>query len=83
MNYSLTGARTKTTLQKVNKNKKAEDYFPDKGTDKTPEKQLNGVKIGNLSEKEFKMIGQMTQDLGGKNGEGAINVYQRPRRSKE
>ena len=54
MNYSLTGARTKTTLQKVNKNKKAEDYFPDKGTDKTPEKQLNGVKIGNLSEKEFK-----------------------------
>jgi len=37
------------------------------------------VEIGNLSEKEFKiMIGQMTQDLGGKNGEGAINVYQRP-----
>ena len=54
-----------------------------KGQGKTPEKHLSEVEIGNLSEKEFKMIGQMTQDLGGKNGEGAINVYQRPRRSKE
>ena len=32
MNYSLTGARTKTTLQKVNQNKKAENYISDEGT---------------------------------------------------
>ena len=35
-----------------------------KGQDKTPEKQLNEVKIGNLPEKEFrKMIGKIIQDL--------------------
>ena len=35
-----------------------------KGQDKTPEKQLNEVEIGNLPEKEFKiMIVKMTQDL--------------------
>ena len=35
-----------------------------KGQDKTPEKQLNEVEIGNLPEKEFrKMIGKMIQDL--------------------
>ena len=40
-----------------------------KGQDKTPEKQLNEVEIGNLSEKDFRiMIVKMTQDLGGKNG---------------
>ena len=33
--------------------------------DKTPEKQLNEVEIGNLSEKEFRiMILKMIQDLG-------------------
>ena len=33
--------------------------------DKTPEKQLSVVEIGNLPEKEFRiMIGKMIQDLG-------------------
>ena len=36
-----------------------------KGQDKTPEKQLNEVEIGNLSEKEFRiMIVKKIQDLG-------------------
>ena len=36
-----------------------------KGEDKTPEKQLNEVEIGNLPEKEFRiMIVKMIQDLG-------------------
>ena len=36
-----------------------------KEKDKTPEKQLNEVEIGNLSEKEFRiMIVKMIQDLG-------------------
>ena len=36
-----------------------------KGQDKTPEKQLNEVDIGNLPEKEFRiMIVRMIQDLG-------------------
>ena len=36
-----------------------------KEQDKTPEKQLNEVEIGNIPEKEFrKMIVKMIQDLG-------------------
>ena len=36
-----------------------------KGQDKAPEKQLNEVEIGNLPEKEFRiMIVKMIQDLG-------------------
>ena len=36
-----------------------------KEQDKTPEKQLNEVEIGNLPEKEFRiMIAKMIQDLG-------------------
>ena len=36
-----------------------------KGQDKTPEKQLNEVEIGNLPEKEFRiMIVKMIQDIG-------------------
>ena len=35
-----------------------------KKQDKTPEKQLNEVKICNLPEKEFRMIVKMIQDLG-------------------
>ena len=36
-----------------------------KGQDKTPEKQLNEVEIGNLPEKKFRiMIVKMIQDLG-------------------
>ena len=34
-----------------------------KGQDKTSEKQLNEVEIGNLPEKEFRMIVKMIQDL--------------------
>jgi len=35
-----------------------------KGQDQTPEKQLNEVEIGNLPEKEFRiMIQKMIQDL--------------------
>ena len=38
-----------------------------KEQDKSPEKQLNGVEIGNLPEKEFRiMIVKMIQDLGEK-----------------
>ena len=41
------------------------------------------MEIGNLPEKEFRiMIVKMIQDLG-KTGEDARNVYQRPRRAKE
>ena len=37
--------------------------------DKTPEKQLNEVEIGNLPEKEFRIIiVKMIQDPGKKNG---------------
>ena len=54
-------AKTKTILQKVNYNEKAEIYVPDK----IPEKQLNEVEIGNLPEKEFRIIiVKMIQDLG-------------------
>ena len=36
-----------------------------KEEDKTPEKQLNEVEIGNLADKEFRiMIVKMSQDLG-------------------
>ena len=54
-----------------------------KEQDKTPEKQLNEAEIGNLSEKEFRiMIVKMIQDLGkrmeakngGKDREDARNV---------
>ena len=47
-----------------------------KGQGKTPEKQLNEVKIGNLSEKEFRiMIVKLVQDLG-KRMEAKIEVMQ-------
>ena len=40
-----------------------------KEQDKTPEKQRNGVEIGNLPEKEFRiMIVKVIQDLRKKNG---------------
>ena len=59
-----------------------------RGQDKTPEKQLNEVEIGNLPEKEFrimtvKMIQGLRKKNGGKGWEDARNVYQRPRRTKE
>ena len=42
--------------QKDRQNEKAEDFVPDEGTNKTPEKQLNEVEIGNLPEKEFRIM---------------------------
>ena len=38
--------------------------YPLKEQDKTPEKQLNEVEIGNLPQKEFKMIVKMIRDIG-------------------
>ena len=62
--HSLIVAKTKTTLQTVNQDEKAECYVSDEGQDKIPEKQLNEVEIGNLPEKEFRiMIVKMIQDL--------------------
>ena len=61
----LPAARTKTTLQKIYQNEKAESYVPDEGTRKTPEKQLNEVEISNLPGKDFTiMIVKIIQDLG-------------------
>ena len=61
--------------------------FQMKGQDKTPEKQLNEMKVGNLPEKEFRiMIVKMNQDReynGGKDWEDEINIYQRPTKTKE
>ena len=55
-----------------------------KGQDKTPERQLNEVVIGNLPEKEFRiMIVKMIQELRKNNGQHAKNVYQRPTRTQE
>ena len=58
-----------------------------KGQDKTPEKQLNEVELGNLPEKEFRIIiVKMIQDLG-KRMEAKIEkmqeMFNRPRRIKE
>ena len=55
-----------------------------KGQDKTQERQLNEVVIGNLPEKEFRiMIVKMIQELRKNNGQHAKNVYQRPTRTQE
>ena len=45
--------------------KKKKVVSPMKGQDKAPEKRLNQMEIGNLSEKEFRItIVKMIQDLG-------------------
>ena len=57
-------ARTKATLQKLLRMKKQNIMFQMQGQEKTPEKQLNEVEIGNLPEKDFIiMIVKMIQDL--------------------
>ena len=57
--------KRKPHSQKDRQNEKAEDYVPYEGQDKTPEKQLNEVEIGNLPEKEFRITRvKMIQDLG-------------------
>ena len=61
------------------KMKRQRTLYQMKEKDKTPEKQLNEVEIGNLPEKEFRiMIVKMIQDYRKKNGskdrEDARNV---------
>ena len=51
--------------RKIDKMKRQRAMYQMKEQDKTPEKQLNEVEIGNLPEKEFRiMIVKMIQDLG-------------------
>ena len=61
-----------------------------KGQDKTPEKELNEMEIGNLPEKEFRiLIVKMIQDLRERmeakieNMQEKFTIYQRPRITKE
>ena len=50
--------------RKIDKMKRQRAIHQMKEQDKTPEKQLNEVEIGNLPEKEFRiMIVKMIQDL--------------------
>ena len=64
-NHSPTAAKTKTALQKLNQDEKAESYVQIKGQDKIPEKQRNEVETASLPRKEFRiMIVKMIQDLG-------------------
>ena len=50
--------------QKSRQNERAEKNVLDEGKSKNPQKQLSEVKIGNLSENEFRvMIVNMIQDL--------------------
>ena len=51
--------------RKIDKMKRQRTLYEMKEQDKTPEKQLNEVEIGNLPEKEYRiMIVKMIQDLG-------------------
>ena len=51
--------------RKIDKMKRQRAMYQMKEQDKTPEKQLNEVEIGNLPEKEFRIIiVKMIQDLG-------------------
>ena len=55
-----------------------------KGQDKTPEKQLNEVEIGNLPEKRIQNNDSENDPRSWENnGEDARNVYQRSTRTKE
>ena len=56
-----------TTITKLNKMRQIMSHV--KEHNKTPEEQVSEVEIGNLPEKEFRvMIVKMIQDLGKKNG---------------
>ena len=51
--------------RKIDKMKRQRAMYQMKEQEKTPEKQLNEVEIGNLPEKQFRiMIVKMIQDLG-------------------
>ena len=53
------------TQRKIDKMKRQRTLYQMKEQDKTPQKQLNEAEIGNLPEKEFRiMIVKMIQDLG-------------------
>ena len=60
-----------------------------KEQDKMPEKQLNEIEIGNLPEKELRMIVKMIQDLRERmeakieKMQERFTIYQRPRITKE
>ena len=55
--------KMKLQTQKFRQNEMTEEYYLEE-QDKTPEEQLNKVKLGNLPKKEFRvMIGNMIQDL--------------------
>ena len=45
--------------------KRQRTLFQMKGQDKNPEKEINEVEIGNLPEKEFRIVVKMTQLLVG------------------
>ena len=63
-NYNPAACGTKTTFTE-RQVKKQRAIYQMKEQDKTPEKQLNEVEIGNLPEKEFRiMVVKMIQDLG-------------------
>ena len=67
-------ARTKATLQKLLRMKKQNIMSQMKGQEKTPEKQLNEVEIGNLPEKRIRN-GDSEDDPGSwKKNEDAKNV---------
>ena len=63
--------------RKTDKMKRQKVMYQMKEQDKTAEKQLNEVEIGNLPEKEFRIMKvKMIQDLGKKNGGRASLVAQ-------
>ena len=66
-NYNPAACGTKTTFteRQTDKMKRQRAMYQMKEQDKTPEEQLNEVEIGNLPEKEFRIvIVKMIQDLG-------------------
>ena len=77
-NYNSAACGTKPTFTEIDKMKRQRTMYQMKEQDKTQEKQLKEVEIGNLPEKEFRiMIVRMIQDLGkkgGKDREDARNV---------
>ena len=63
-NHNPTATKIKPRYRKLISMKKQKVISQMKGQDKTPEKELNEMEIGNLPEKEFrKMIVNLLQDL--------------------
>ena len=56
-------------MYEVRQNEMTEKYASDKGKNKNPQKQLNEEEIGNLPEREYKiMVVRMIQHLSKMNG---------------